>query len=129
MVEERIVLEGGKYTVVNNLGAIKVLRHGEEWRDCTGDKLIGAMFNEIQELKEQLRGGAPLEEKPVSCHNIKVGSKYNWKNQAERLVYLGLCLPHNGRWHQFALTDKPEVVWCEVRDSDLSSFEVSHEPG
>lgn len=53
-----------------------------------------------------------------------VGGKYNWKHQPERLVYLGLQhYRGNGFWHQFAKVGQPEVVWCEVREEDLSMFE------
>lgn len=48
-----------------------------------------------------------------------IGNKYNWKNQAERLVYLG----QDGSWHQFALIEKPEVVWCELLTSSLKYLE------
>lgn len=50
------------------------------------------------------------------------GQKYNWKGQKERLVYLGQERS-NGWWHQFALIESPDRVWCEVRDSDLERFE------
>jgi hypothetical protein len=51
-----------------------------------------------------------------------IGEKYNWKGQKERLIYMGRAMS-NGWWHQFALVDKPSVVWCEVREADLESFE------
>lgn len=47
------------------------------------------------------------------------GNKYNWKRQAERLVYAG----REGRWHQFEKVDEPGVIWCEVLDSDLHMLE------
>lgn len=56
---------------------------------------------------------------------MEIGGLYNWKNQPERLVYLGCNWSGNGYWNQFALTDKPNEVWCETLDSDLSSFESS----
>jgi hypothetical protein len=56
-----------------------------------------------------------------------VGNKYNWKNQPERLVYLGYNFSGNGRWHQFAKVDKPSIVWCEVQTSDLQSFEETQQ--
>ncbi|MDH1378358.1 hypothetical protein N5J07_02575 [Comamonas aquatica] len=52
-----------------------------------------------------------------------IGERYNWRGQPERLVYLGKNWSGNGYWHQFALIDKPDEVWCEVLDSDLDSFE------
>lgn len=54
---------------------------------------------------------------------MEIGGHYNWRNQPERLVYLGKNWSGNGYWHQFALTSKPTEVWCEVVDADLESFE------
>lgn len=51
------------------------------------------------------------------------GDKYNWKNQEERLVYLG----KDGWWHQFALVDEPHKVWCEVLDRDLHMLEKTEQ--
>jgi hypothetical protein len=59
----------------------------------------------------------------MNKQDLKKGGFYNWRGQRERLVYLGLCEPRNGRWHQFALVESPDVVWCEVLDRDLSSIE------
>jgi len=53
-----------------------------------------------------------------------IGSKYNWKNQPERLIYLGYKVyPGNGGWHQFAKVEKPSQIWCEIRTEDLEMFE------
>ncbi len=54
---------------------------------------------------------------------MRKGGKYNWKGQAERLVYLGHNWSGNGYWHQFEKVDKPGTVWCEVQTADLSMFE------
>ena len=59
---------------------------------------------------------------------MRVGGKYNWKGQPERLVYLGIRrYPGNGFWFQFAKVDEPDKVWCEVREADLDSFEETVE--
>jgi len=50
---------------------------------------------------------------------MKIGGKYNWINQPEKLIYLG----KNGFWNQFAKVGFPEIVWCEVLDSDLKMIE------
>lgn len=50
---------------------------------------------------------------------MKIGNKYNWVNQSERLVYLG----KEGPWNQFAEVEYPDIVWCEVLDSDLKMLE------
>ena len=52
-----------------------------------------------------------------------VGEKYNFKNQPERLVYLGKNWSGNGYWHQFAKVDEPNIVWSEMQDSDLGMIE------
>ena len=54
---DKIVLDNGKYTVVNALnegGGFKALRYGEEWRNLVGDGLVLAMFHEIERLIEEL---------------------------------------------------------------------------
>ncbi len=50
---------------------------------------------------------------------MKLYERYNWKNQPERLIYIG----KKGSWHQFVKVDQPETVWCEVLDSDLHMLE------
>jgi len=54
---------------------------------------------------------------------LKKGEKYNWMNQKERLIYLGLNFSGNGFWHQFALVDSPTDIWCECQPSDLLNIE------
>lgn len=66
-----------------------------------------------------------LKRASMDLTTLRIGGRYNWKNQPERLIYMGLCEPRNGRWHQFAKVEAPTVVWCEVRDDDLPSFEVT----
>ena len=52
---------------------------------------------------------------------MKKGRNYNWVNQEEKLVYLG----KEGCWNQFAKIETPEIIWCEVLDSDLHMIEES----
>ena len=55
---------------------------------------------------------------------LKVGGRYNWKHQAERLIYLGRpMLGASAGWHQFAKVENPNVVWCEVLESDMNMLE------
>ena len=58
---------------------------------------------------------------------MKIGGKYNWKNQPERLIYLGRNWSGNGYWHQFEKVGEPGKVWCEVLDSDLHMIEETVE--
>jgi hypothetical protein len=52
-----------------------------------------------------------------------LSGRYNWKNQEERLIYLGYNWSGNGFWHQFAKIDNPTEVWCEVLTGDLHMIE------
>ena len=57
---------------------------------------------------------------------LKQGGRYNWKNQPERLIYMGTKHYFGDRrtWHQFSLVgDDPETCWCEVLEAELLSFE------
>lgn len=56
-----------------------------------------------------------------------IGGRYNWKNQKERLIYLGHNWSGNGFWHQFAKVEAPDKVWCEVLTSDLHMIEETVE--
>lgn len=58
---------------------------------------------------------------------MRIGGRYNWRGQPERLIYLGKNWSGNGYWHQFALVSEPDVVWCEVTDSDIARFEATVE--
>ena len=49
-----IKLDDGKYTYILNDNEHKALRHGEEWRDLTGDNLVLNMGFEIESLRTQL---------------------------------------------------------------------------
>ena len=48
------------------------------------------------------------------------GGEYNFKNQPERLKYIGNCKG----WHQFEKIGK-YGVWCELLDSDLHMIELT----
>ena len=51
----RIELDDGKYTVVHDNGAgLHALRYGEHWRDMTGDGLVLAMAQEIEDLRRRI---------------------------------------------------------------------------
>ena len=47
------------------------------------------------------------------------GKWYKWKYQDEVLIYVGKW----NNWHQFALVENPDQVWCEVLESDLHLME------
>lgn len=52
----RVTVQDGKYTVImENDGRLHALRHGEPWRDCVGDKLILALAQEVETLREKVK--------------------------------------------------------------------------
>ena len=61
--------------------------------------------------------------------DMKIGGKYNWKSQPDRLIYLGRNWSGNGYWHQFKKIGDPRPVWCEVLDSDLHMLEETRATG
>jgi hypothetical protein len=61
----------------------------------------------------------------MNKETLIIGGFYNGKGQPERLVYMGNNWSSNGYWHQFALVEDPETVWCELLDSDLKMIEVT----
>ena len=61
----------------------------------------------------------------MNLTDLKLGDNYNFKNQSERLIYMGTTrYPGDHRtWHQFAKIEMPDVCWSEVLTSDLWMFE------
>ena len=57
----------GKYTVIQApTGTTRVLRYGEEWRDVTGDNVIGGLAWELQEARDRIKR---LEEDLMDAKN------------------------------------------------------------
>lgn len=52
---QTVTLDNGKYKIVNDNGVVKAYRHGEEWRDLTGDGLILALLNKVETLEDKAR--------------------------------------------------------------------------
>ncbi len=51
----RVDVAGGKYTVVQDEGgALRALRHGQEWRDCCGDNLIYYLASELEDARRRI---------------------------------------------------------------------------
>lgn len=48
----RVTVYNGKYTVIqNSTGGLRALRHGEEWQDLTGNGMVLALAQEIEDLR------------------------------------------------------------------------------
>ncbi len=55
----------------------------------------------------------------MSAPTMRVGGRYNWRGQPDRLIYLG----KKDNWHQFKKIGDARLVWCEVLDQDLHMIE------
>ena len=64
----------------------------------------------------------------LTRETMKRGGLYNWRNQPDRLVYLGRNWSGNGWWNQFKKIGDPREVWCEVLDGDLHMLEETLPP-
>lgn len=54
----KVEVEKGKYTVVlpdKPEEKLHVLRYGESWRDCAGDKLIYCLASELNEARQKIK--------------------------------------------------------------------------
>ena len=56
-----------------------------------------------------------------------IGEEYNFRNQPERLIYIGNNFSGNGHWHQFEKVSERGVVWCEIQPSELHLIELIKE--
>lgn len=66
----------------------------------------------------------------VNPDQLKVGGRYNWCGQSERLTYIGArrYAGDSRTWYQFEKVDAPGVVWCEILGPDLGLLEKTVEP-
>jgi predicted HAD superfamily Cof-like phosphohydrolase len=69
----RVAVCDGKYTIIQaNGGGLRALRHGEEWQDLTGNGMVLALAQEVDNLREQLNAQAKLTAEapvPVSAYD------------------------------------------------------------
>lgn len=59
----------------------------------------------------------------MDASDLKIGDRYNFKYQPERLIYIGTY----GPWHQFVKVERPSSVWSEILESDLKMIEETIE--
>ena len=59
---------------------------------------------------------------------MKIGGHYNWRNQQDRMIYIGRNWSGDGYWHQFELVGAPGTVWCEILCHDLDMIEETAKP-
>jgi hypothetical protein len=75
-MEEKITICDGKYTLIYNDedGNFRALRYGEEWRSLVGDKLVFAMFCELQAAQQSVQSDSDWP-----CSNCGYVNKGEWQ--------------------------------------------------
>lgn len=65
-----IILDQGKYTIVfdEETATLKALRHGEDWQDLTGNKLVLALFHEIETLRSAFEAASVRFTAVIASH-------------------------------------------------------------
>ena len=67
MIGTNVSICDGKYIIIQApTGTTRVLRYGEEWRDVTGDNVIGGLAWELQEARDRIKR---LEEDLMDAKN------------------------------------------------------------
>lgn len=91
---EQVTVADGKYTVVIGAdGSLSALRHGEPWRDLTGDKLVYCLAAELIEARKALETASVAQPsaEPFNLHDVVPPSAHDWL--AERDGYARIDLP------------------------------------
>lgn len=101
----KVEIEGGKYTYVFSPdGWSKVLRHGENWKDVTGDKFLYCMAAEIESLREQL---AELERQNAELRKVAIAMR-NWIDAVPKNTVLPTMPGFDRDWADAAIASAKE---------------------
>ena len=119
----------GKYTVIQApTGTTRVLRYGEEWRDVTGDNVIGGLAWELQEARDRIKR---LEEDLMDAKNqyaVLLADVALYEDRGERIKRLeeaGDDLYANcdlSRWDSTATTARKiadQNAWLKAKEAKL----------
>ena len=83
----RYDFDDGKYAVISENGRQQALRHGEPWRDLTGDNLIYWMMVEIERLRAEL---AAAQQQAAAYRFIRSGGAHIEPHE-DGLVFVGVA--------------------------------------
>ena len=112
----------GKYTVIQApTGTTRVLRYGEEWRDVTGDNVIGGLAWELQEARDRIKR---LEEELMDTknkHAVLVADVVLNEDRAERIKQLE---ESENRMLNWLTEDCPESVKKQLSNAWMKSKEA-----
>ena len=82
----RVSVCDGKYTVIQGAsGSLRALRHGEEWRDLTGDGLVLALAQEVADLRSALAEAESIAKgyvhPPMALYSVQTGVAHEISKQ------------------------------------------------
>lgn len=117
----RIELEGGKYTVIHDNGLdFHALRYGERWRDLTGDGLVLAMAQEIEDLHDALLQAT--QERNAASRNASA-----FEDMAGRLqIANGKLQAHKSRLaERCSALEKLRPIWAKGYSDESVAAQVA----
>ena len=117
----------GKYTVIQApTGTTRVLRYGEEWRDVTGDNVIGGLAWELQEARDRIKR---LEEDLMDAKNqyaVLLADVALYEDRGERIkrmeeagdaVAAIIGPPGSAHWADENQVDAAWTNWTEAKEA------------
>ena len=106
----------GKYTVIQApTGTTRVLRYGEEWRDVTGDNVIGGLAWELQEARERIKR---LEEDLMDAKNqyaVLLADVALYEDRGERIKRLEDAGDAHLEWVPVSF----QAAWRKAKEAKL----------
>ena len=87
-MKDVIELDGGKYVVTHENGKITATRHGEPWRDLTGDNLFYFMMMKLVDREEEPEAN-PID---LMTEYIKSLHDYEYLPPHDILIIASVCL-------------------------------------
>ncbi len=77
---EQLDIDGGKYTIVCDGATFLVRRHGDPWRDLTGDKFVYCLFAELRDCRTEL---SQLRDFVQTIANLETEEDINFRTDGD----------------------------------------------
>ena len=107
----------GKYTIIQDAsGRTSVLRHGEEWRDSTGDNVILGAAYEIQKLQERIK---QLEDARTVAAANSLANMMSHEDAIAKIKQLKKDLSECNA-HRERLIESSMAAWARIDDQEDS---------
>lgn len=112
-----ITINDGKYTLQEGVnGELKALRYGDEWRDCSSDTVVKALFTKLKQIQNAPESidleAIEIDEKPNCVMSLKFEDVEIWQETTGRL-----CANIDGKEHDVCGDNL--VYYLTVRITDI----------